>query len=114
MNNPQMYLNLLISNPIIPKCRPYDPILDVGRKVSWMLDKFEDEYEQIESQINNFIYFLNCTHLLILAENTTPQMPCHIAQQIHSSHSLQMFSLIIGKILQLPHSKTCLSFLTRI
>lgn len=30
-----------------PKCRPYDPILGIGLKAEWMIDKFEDEYEQM-------------------------------------------------------------------
>ena len=28
-----------------PKCRAYDPILGMGLKAEWMIDKFEDEYE---------------------------------------------------------------------
>ncbi|CAD8080782.1 unnamed protein product [Paramecium primaurelia] len=33
-----------------PKCRPYDPILGLGRKAEWMIDKFEDEYEQMQRE----------------------------------------------------------------
>ncbi|CAD8183476.1 unnamed protein product [Paramecium octaurelia] len=39
-----------IKSQLKPKCRPYDPILGVGRKAEWMLDKFEDEYEQMERE----------------------------------------------------------------
>ncbi|CAK90444.1 unnamed protein product (macronuclear) [Paramecium tetraurelia] len=39
-----------IKSQLKPKCRAYDPILGVGRKAEWMLDKFEDEYEQMERE----------------------------------------------------------------
>ncbi|CAD8169091.1 unnamed protein product [Paramecium pentaurelia] len=39
-----------IKSQLKPKCRPYDPILGIGRKAEWMFDKFEDEYEQMERE----------------------------------------------------------------
>lgn len=33
-----------------PKCRQLDPVLGVGRKAEWIIDKFEDEYEQMERE----------------------------------------------------------------
>ncbi|CAD8186603.1 unnamed protein product [Paramecium pentaurelia] len=39
-----------IKSQLKPKCRPYDPILGIGRKAEWMLDKFEDEYEQMQRE----------------------------------------------------------------